>query len=96
MKRYIIEREIPKVGMLERKELQHAASKSNQALEQLGTDIQWLESFVAADKTFCMYLATNEAIIRRHSELSGFPVSKITEISRVIDVTTANCDLARA
>jgi hypothetical protein len=90
MKKYIIEREIPKVGTLQQKELQQASAKSNQALHQLGSDIQWLESFVAADKTFCVYLAKDEAIIRKHAELSGFPATKITEIGGTIDPSTAN------
>ena len=89
MKKYVIEREIPKVGSLEREQLQQAAQKSNQALRQIGPDIQWLESFVASDKTFCIYLAKDEETIRRHAELSGFPANKITEINKVIDPTTA-------
>jgi len=89
VKKYMIEREIPKVGTLEREQLREAAAKSNQALRQLGPDVQWIESFVAADKTFCVYLAKDEAVIRRHAELSGFPATKITEISKTIDPTTA-------
>jgi Protein of unknown function (DUF4242) len=58
-------------------------------LRQLGPDIQWLESFVTPDKMYCMYLATDEALIRRHAELSGFPASKVTEIGKIIDPTTA-------
>lgn len=88
MKKYIIEREIAKVGTLEGEQLRQAAAKSNQVLEQLGSDIQWSESFISADKMFCVYLANDESIIRRHAELSGFPASKITEIGRVIDPTT--------
>ena len=88
MKKYLIEREIPKVGSLGPEQLCSAAGKSNQALRQLGPDIQWLESFVAADKTFCVYLAKNEDIIRKHAEISGFPATKITEIRRMIDPTT--------
>ena len=88
MKKYIIERDIPKVGTLEREQLKAAAAKSNEVLRQLGPDIQWLESFVAADKTFCVYLAKDEAIIRRHADLSGFPATKITEIGKMIDPTT--------
>lgn len=89
MKKYIIEREIPKVGTLVGENLRQAAEKSCDALVQLGPEIQWLESFVAADKTFCVYLAKNEEIIRQHAELSGFPATKITEIRRMIDPTTA-------
>ena len=90
MKKYMIEREIPKVGALDGKQLQEAAAKSNEALQQLGPDIQWLESFVADDKTFCLYLAKDEAVIREHAALSGFPASRITEIGKAIDPTTAD------
>ena len=58
------------------------------SLRQLGPDIQWLESFVAANKTFCVYLAKDEAIIEKHAELSGFPATKITEVRKMIDPTT--------
>jgi hypothetical protein len=89
MKRFMIERQIPKVGTLEHDQLREAAVRSNHALHQLGPDIQWVESFVAEDKTFCVYLAKDEAIIRRHAELSGFPATKVTEIGKTIDPTTA-------
>jgi hypothetical protein len=89
MRKFIIEREIPAVGSFERQQLKAAAQKSNEVLKQLGPDIQWVESFVAADKTFCVYLAKDEAIIRKHSELSGFPANKITEVRKMIDPTTA-------
>jgi hypothetical protein len=89
MKRFMIERQIPKVGTLEQEQLQQASARSNQALRQLGPDIQWVESFVAEDKTFCVYLAKDEALIHRHAELSGFPATKVTEIGKTIDPTTA-------
>ena len=88
LRKYIIERDIPAVGSLEREQLRGAAAKSNEALKALGPDIQWQESFVAADKTFCVYLAKDEDIIRKHAELSGFPASKITEVRKMIDPTT--------
>ena len=89
MKKYLIEREIPAVGSLEREQLRAAAAKSNEALRQLAPDIQWQHSYVAADKTFCIYLSVDEETIRRHAEISGFPATKITEISKMIDPTTA-------
>lgn len=89
LQKYIIERDIPKVGTFERDQLREAAKGSNAALAQLGPDIQWVESYVADDKTFCVYLAKDEAIIRRHSEISGFPASRITEVRKMIDPTTA-------
>lgn len=90
MKTYIIERDIPKVGSLDREGYKAASAKSNAALKELGFDIQWVESFVAADKTFCVYRAENEEIIRRHAEISGFPATKITPVRRKIDPTTAS------
>lgn len=84
MKRYLIEREIPQVGMLDREQLQEVAKKSCSVLRDLGPDIQWVESYVAANKTFCIYLAKEEQIINRHAELSGFPATKITEIPAII------------
>jgi len=88
LRKYIIERDIPAVGTFERDQLRGAAAKSNEVLKQLGPDIQLQESYVAGDKTFCIYLAKDEAIIRKHAELSGFPATKITEIRKMIDPTT--------
>jgi hypothetical protein len=92
LRRFIIERDIPKVGSFEREQLRSAAARSNEVLRQLGADIQWIESFVAEDKTFCVYLARDEAIIRRHAEISGFPATKITEVRKMIDPTTERQD----
>jgi hypothetical protein len=89
MHKFIIERELPAIGSAERQALRDAAQKSNAVLKELGPDIQWVESYVAADKTFCVYLAKDEAIIRKHAEISGFPANKITEVRRMIDPTTA-------
>jgi len=89
LKKFIIERDIPKVGSFEREQLRQAAAKSNDVLRQLGPDIQWVESYVADNKTFCVYLAKDEAIIRRHAELSGFPATRITEVKKMTDPTTA-------
>lgn len=88
LRRFIVERDIPAVGSLEREQLREAAAKSNGALRELGPDIQWVESFVAADKTFCVYLAKDEEIIRKHAKISGFPATKITEVRKTIDPTT--------
>jgi hypothetical protein len=57
-------------------------------LRQLGPDIQWVESYVAANKTFCVYLARDEDIIKQHAQISGFPATKITEVTKMIDPTT--------
>ena len=88
LRRFVIERDIPKVGTFEREQLQGAAAKSNEVLKQLGPDIQWVESFVVDNKTFCVYLAKDEAIIRKHAEISGFPATKVTEVKKMIDPTT--------
>lgn len=89
MKKYVIEREIPKIGSLTPEQLQAGAAKSNEALRKLGPDIQWQESYVTADKLFCVYLAENEEIVKQHANVSGFPATKITEVKVVIDPTTA-------
>ena len=89
LRKFIIERDIPKVGTFEREQLRGAAAKSNEVLHQLGPDIQWVESYVADNKTFCVYLAKDEAIINKHAEISGFPATKITEVKKMIDPTTA-------
>ena len=85
---FIIERDIPQVGTFEREQLRAASAKSNEVLRQLGPDIQWIESYVADDKTFCVYLAQDERIIRKHAETSGFPATRIAEIRTMIDPTT--------
>jgi len=92
LRKFIIERDIPKVGSLEREQLRGAAAKSNDVLRQLGPDIQWQESYVADNKTFCVYLAKDESIIRKHAEFSGFPATKITEVRKMIDPTTERLD----
>jgi hypothetical protein len=90
MKRYVIERDIPGVGSMNREELKGAAATSNAALAKLAGKAQWLESYVVADKTFCIYLADGEASVREHAKLSGFPATKISEVRSMIDPFTAN------
>lgn len=88
MKKYMIERDLPGVGGLSDDELGGATSKSNAALAELAGKVQWQHSYVAGEKTFCVYLAEDEAAIHKHAELSGFPASKITQVVTVIDPTT--------
>jgi hypothetical protein len=90
LKRFLIERDIPGIGAMSVVELCGAARASNQAIEKIGSDVQWQHSYVAGDKTFCVYLAADEATIHRHAELSGIPVSKIIEVTQIIDPLTAN------
>ena len=88
MQTYIIERDLPGVGGMSGDELCGASTKSNEALAKLAPAVQWVESFVAADKTFCVYRAEGEEAIRRHAEISGFPATKITKVATKIDPTT--------
>lgn len=89
MKKYMIERDIPGVEGLDRQQLKGAAETSNAALSQLAPRVQWVQSFVTKDKTFCLYLAEDEDVIREHARISGFPATRITEVAGVIDPTTA-------
>ena len=93
MPRYVIERDIPDIGSAERETLRDAAGKSNGVLADMKAEkknIQWEHSYVAGNKTFCIYLSDNEALIQEHAERSGFPATKVTEVKRMIDPTTAN------
>ena len=94
MKKYVIERDIPAVGSLEREQLRAAAQKSNDVLRDLGPAIQWVQSYVTADKLFCIYLARDEAIIKEHARISGFPATRITEVRAMFDPTTASAPAA--
>jgi hypothetical protein len=89
LRKYVIEREVPGVGSSSPEGFCAIAEKSNGVLGRLGTRIQWVHSYVAADKTFCIYLAESEELIREHARLSGFPANRITEVVTVIDPSTA-------
>jgi hypothetical protein len=89
MHRYVIERDIPSVGAFDRDQLRDASNASNTALSKLAPRLQWQHSYVANNKTFCVYLAEDEAAIHEHAKLSGIPASRITPISSIIDPTTA-------
>ena len=89
MPKYVIEREIPNIGNVSPEEAVGIAQKSCGVLNNLGTQIQWVHSYVVADKTYCIYIAPSEELIRRHAEQSGFPADSIQEIRAVIDPVTA-------
>lgn len=89
MKRYVIERDLPGIGKLSREQYKDAATTSNGALAKLAGKVQWLQSFVVDDKTFCIYLAESEAAVQEHAKLSGFPATKISEVRTVVDPMTA-------
>lgn len=89
MKKFIIERNIPNIGSFDQHALQTASAHSCDALKQIGPQVQWLESFVTGNKTFCVYLAEDESYIRQHAEKSGFPANTITEVLNMISPVTA-------
>ena len=90
MKRYMIERDIAGIGDFSLTELCGAARASTKALATIGPAIQWQHSYVAGDKTFCVYLAESEDEIKKHASLSGIPIARITEVPQIIDPLTAN------
>jgi hypothetical protein len=89
MPKYIIEREIPGAGSLSQRDLKAISQKSCKALRQLDSRVQWLQSYVSADRIHCVYIAPDEALIREHARLGEFPVNRIVQVSAVIDPTTA-------
>lgn len=89
MPKFVIEREILKVGKLSADELRGASEKSCAALRELGPAIQWVHSYVTDDKIYCVYIAPNEAMVREHARISGFPANRVSEVRRIIDPTTA-------
>ncbi|MEO0344079.1 MAG: nickel-binding protein [Pseudomonadota bacterium] len=89
MKKYVIERDIPDAGSMNNNEAAAAAQNSNAALAQLAPTVQWQQSHVAGDKIFCVYLADDEDAIRKHSEISGIPITTIYQVDRVMDPSSA-------
>lgn len=89
MPKYLIEREIPGAGTLTSDQLQAISQKSCNVLNELGPQIQWIESYVTGDKVYCVYIAPNEELIREHANRGGFPANRISEIKTIIDPTTA-------
>jgi hypothetical protein len=89
MPKYIIEREIPGIGQAPREAHREGARKSKAVLNELGPDIQWVESYVSEDRIFCVYISPNEKMIREHAAKAGIPVSRISEVKMVVDPTMA-------
>ena len=89
MPKFVIEREIPAAGSLAPDQLKAISQKSCGVLNQLGPGIQWLESFVTDDKIYCIYLAPDEAAVRQHAEMGGFPANRISQVRTIIDPTTS-------
>lgn len=88
MPKYIIEREIPGVGSLSDSEITAIARKSRAVLEGMGPSIQWLQSYVAGDKMYCVYLAPDEQAVREHARRGGFPANRVNAVRRLIDPST--------
>jgi hypothetical protein len=89
MKKFIIERSFPGAGDLSDLELQAIAQTSCNTLDEMGKPYHWLETFVTDDKMYCVHIAENEADIREHSSISGFPIESIREVKTIIDPTTS-------
>ena len=89
MRKFLIERHIPGAATLKMSDIRTVAKKSVSVLADLGVDIQWVESYISGDKIYCIYLATDEDLIREHSRLAGIPANSITEVVRVMDPTVA-------
>jgi len=92
MPRFVIERDIPEIGSADREALREAAANSNGVLAAMNEEqknIRWEHSYVVADKTFCIYITDSEELIHEHAERSGFPATKVTEVRKMIDPSTA-------
>ena len=89
MPKYLIERTVPGVGQMDADALAAIAGKSNGVLRDLGSEVQWVHSYVSDDKITCVYFAANEDIIREHGRCGGFPIDAVYEVRTVIDPTTA-------
>jgi hypothetical protein len=89
MPKYVIEREVPDAGKLSPEQLQGMSQKSCGVLDNLGPQIQWVQSYVTDNKIYCVYIAPNENLIREHAEQGGFPANRIEQIQTMIDPTTS-------
>src|SRR3954470_7189251 len=89
MPKFVIERNIPGAGKLSADELHAISAKSCGVLEKMGTDIQWIQSYVTSDKIYCVYIAPNEAMVREHATQGGFPANVISRVNTIIDPATA-------
>src|SRR6202161_942075 len=89
MPKFVIERDIPDAGRLSSEQLQAISQKSCEVLREMGGQIQWVQSYVADDKIYCIYVAPDEDAVRKHARQGGFPAHRISRIRSVIDPTTA-------
>ena len=89
MPKYVIERDIPQAGNLTQQQIQALSQKSCSVLENLGSQIQWVHSYVTDDKMYCVYIAPNEEMVKEHAKQGGFPANRVSEVKSMIDPTTA-------
>jgi uncharacterized protein DUF4242 len=89
MPKYVIEREIPNAGSLTTDQLTAISQTSCGVLRKMGSEIQWVHSYVTPDKIYCVYIAPNEEMVKEHARLGGFPANSISEVKNIIDPTTA-------
>ena len=89
MPKYVIERDIPAAGKLSAAELKAISQKSCGVLSKMGPQIQWVQSYVTGDKVYCVYIAPDEKAVREHARQGGFPANRVSEVTTVIDPTTA-------
>lgn len=89
MPKFVIERDMPGAGNLSPDQLQAISQKSCTVIERMGPQIQWVQSFVTDDKVYCIYIAPDEAAIRQHAQLGGFPASRVSRVRMMVDPTTA-------
>lgn len=89
MPKYVIEREIPGAGKLTPEQLKSISQTSCGVLNNLGPQIQWVHSYVTTDKIYCIYNAPNEEMVREHAKQGGFPANSVSQVSTIIDPTTA-------
>jgi hypothetical protein len=88
MPKYVIEREIPEAGKLSQEQLKAISQQSCGVLRKLGPQIQWVQSYVTDDKVYCVYIAPDEAAVRKHAEMGGFPANRVSQVRTTIDPTT--------
>lgn len=89
MPKYVIERNIPGAGNLNAEQLKGISQTSCAVLNKMGSEIQWVNSFVTTDKIYCVYIAPNEEMVREHAKLGGFPANSVSKVSTIIDPTTS-------
>jgi Protein of unknown function (DUF4242) len=90
MPKFLIERDLPGAGDLTSEQLQEISAKSNKVIADLGPDIRWLQSYVTQDKLYCVYVAPDADIIFEHARCGGFPATRVSQVSRLIDPSTAD------